>query len=144
MTPDDGPSFEEISETFELLDDWESRYGYVIELGSKLPGLEESQRTPETKVDGCASQVWLATEVKADGASGKRLFFQGDSDAHIVRGLIVILRALLNGKTLAEVREADPSADFAQIGLDSALSSQRSNGLRAMVRRLRDVAQTSE
>lgn len=133
------PDFEEIAETFELLDDWEERYRYVIELGKDLPGLPESERTAERKVDGCASQVWLAPEIYEDGGV-QRLRFDGDSDAHIVRGLIAILRSLLSGRPVAEVARADVPASLARLGLDSALSSQRSNGLRAMVTRLQTIA----
>ena len=134
------PSFDDIAETFELLDDWEERYRYVIELGKDLPGLPESERTAERKVDGCASQVWLAPEIY-DGPDGARcLRFQGDSDAHIVRGLIAILRSLLSGRTVAEIADADVQGALARLGLDSALSSQRSNGLRAMVARLKMIA----
>ncbi len=135
-----GPSFEEIAETFELLDDWEARYGYVIELGAGLPGLDASQKTNETKVDGCASQVWLVAERVAGENGVERLFFEGDSDAHIVRGLIAVLKSLLNGRAPAEVAAADPVSEFAKIGLDAQLSSQRSNGLRAMVARLQAIA----
>ena len=136
----DGPSFEEIAETFALLDDWEAKYEYVIELGAGLPGLEDSQKTPATKVDGCASQVWLATEIEADENGLKRLTFEGDSDAHIVRGLIAILKALLSGRAPADIAASDPIASLREIGLESQLSSQRSNGLRAMVERLMKVA----
>ncbi len=87
-------AFEEIAETFELLDDWEERYKYVIELGRSLPGLSDAQKTPETKVEGCASQVWLVSEIRPD-ESGVALFqFDGDSDAFIVRGWIAVLKAL--------------------------------------------------
>lgn len=135
-----GPSFEEIAETFELLDDWEARYGYIIELGGALPGLKDADKTDATKVDGCASQVWLVAEVRTDADGGARLHFEGDSDAHIVRGLISVLKALLSGRAPSEIAASDPAARFAEIGLDGALSAQRSNGLRAMVARIQDVA----
>lgn len=102
-----GPDFAEISETFELLDDWEERYRYVIDLGKDLPGVPEPQRTAQSKVDGCASQVWIVPRLREeDGA--RRLYFEGDSDAHIVRGLIAVLRALLSGRPAAEVATSDP------------------------------------
>ncbi len=133
------PEFEDIVETFELLDDWEERYRYVIELGKDLPGLPEAERTADRKVDGCASQVWLATDLYEDGGE-RRLRFEGDSDAHIVRGLIAILRSLLSGRSLQEIVDTDVQAALSRLGLDSALSSQRSNGLRAMVTRLKSIA----
>lgn len=134
------PGFEEIAETFELLDDWEARYAYIIELGGALRGLEASRKTAETKVDGCASQVWLAEKLSTGEDGVRRLYFDGDSDAHIVRGLIVVLQSLLDGRPPAEIAASDPAADFARIGLDAQLSSQRSNGLRAMVARLKATA----
>lgn len=132
-------SFEDITETFELLDDWEERYRYVIELGKQLPELPEARRTSETKVDGCVSQVWIWPEVREDDGA-RRLHFDGDSDALIVRGLIAILRALLSGRTTAEIAASDPLSDLKILGLDSHLSPQRSNGLRAMVQRLKLLA----
>ena len=133
------PDFDEIAETFELLDDWEERYRYVIDLGKGLPGLPEALRTPQTKVEGCASQVWIAPEIREEGGV-KRLFFEGDSDAHIVRGLIAVLKALLSGRPVAEIAASEPIEDFARLGLDAHLSPQRSNGLRAMVERLKRLA----
>ncbi len=133
------PEFEDIVETFELLDDWEERYRYVIELGKDLPGLPEAERTADRKVDGCASQVWLAAELYEEGGE-QRLRFEGDSDAHIVRGLIAILRSLLSGSSLKQIVDTDVQAALSRLGLDSALSSQRSNGLRAMVTRLKSIA----
>ncbi len=132
--------FEDIAETFELLEDWEERYRYVIELGRAMEPLGESLRGPETKVDGCASQVWIVPEIEGQGA-GARFSFRGDSDAMIVRGLIAVLRALYNGRTLADVAGLDAQAALARLGLDEHLSSQRSNGLRAMVGRIRALAQ---
>ncbi|MEM6440283.1 MAG: SufE family protein [Pseudomonadota bacterium] len=137
------PDFEEIAESFEFLDDWEDRYGYVIELGKAMEPLEPALKGPETKVDGCASQVWIVPRLE-DGASGaapRRLHFDGDSDALIVRGLIAILRALYSGRTAAEILATDAEAALARLGLNEQLSSQRSNGLRAMVKRLRDLAE---
>lgn len=137
------PAFEEIVENFELFDDWEDRYRYVIELGKEMPPLPEAQRTASYKVDGCASQVWLVPEIGSEGG-GRVLNFKGDSDAMIVRGLIAILRALFSGRPLPEIAGTDAAAELKRLGLDQALSAQRSNGLRAMVARLQDIARAAE
>jgi cysteine desulfuration protein SufE len=129
------PAFEDIAETFAFLDDWEDRYRHVIELGRAMPPLDDSFKVPALKVQGCASQVWLRPVTE-----GGRFDFQGDSDAMIVRGLIAILHALYAGLPLAEVARVDAPAELARLGLNDHLSSQRSNGLRAMVDRIRDVA----
>ena len=129
------PAFETIAEDMAFLDEWEDRYRYVIELGKAMPEMPEALKTPATKVDGCASQVWIATR-----RDGGRMDFDGDSDAMIVRGLIAVLKALYAGRPPAEVLATDAQAAFARLGLDQALSSQRSNGLRAMVARLREAA----
>ena len=131
--------FEDIVETFEFLDDWEDRYRHVIELGKAMDPLDDAFRVPATKVDGCASQVWLHTTIEGAGAEAV-LTFDGDSDAMIVRGLIAILRALYSGLTLAEIAKVDAPAELARLGLNDHLSSQRSNGLRAMVERIRSTA----
>ncbi len=132
-------AFEDIAETFDFLDDWEDRYTHVIDLGKAMPALEAAFRVPATKVDGCASQVWLVPEL--DGQGPDAVFqFQGDSDAMIVRGLIAILIALYSGLALREVLATDAQAELARLGLDEHLSSQRSNGLRAMVERIRALA----
>ncbi|MEM7744579.1 MAG: SufE family protein [Pseudomonadota bacterium] len=136
-------AFDDIAANFDFLDDWEDRYRYVIELGKNMPELEEVRRTPATKVDGCASQVWLVPEVR-DGADGPVLHFEGDSDAMIVRGLIAVLIALVSGQRLADIREMDIPAELAALELDQALSAQRSNGLRAMVTRIEDIAGSSQ
>lgn len=128
-------AFEEIAETFEFLDDWEDRYRHVIELGRAMPPLDDSFRVPALKVDGCASQVWLRPVIK-----GGAFDFQGDSDAMIVRGLIAILHALYAGLPLDEVARVDAAAELARLGLDEHLSAQRSNGVRAMVERIRRTA----
>ena len=128
-------AFEEIADTFEFLDDWEDRYRHVIELGKAMAPLDDSFKVPGYKVDGCASQVWLRP-VLADG----RFDFQGDSDALIVRGLIAILHALYSGVPVAEVVGIDAQAELGRLGLQEHLSSQRSNGLRAMVERIRLLA----
>lgn len=138
-----GERFEEIAENFELFDDWEERYRYVIELGRELPELPEERRNPATKVEGCASQVWLVPEVRPS-PEGPRLYFQGDSDAMIVRGLISILILLISGRRLEEIRGMDIRSQLARLQLDQALSSQRSNGLRAMVARIEDIARAAQ
>ena len=128
-------AFDEIAETFEFLDDWEERYRHVIELGKAMPPLDDSLKVPALKVQGCASQVWLRPMI-----DGGRFDFQGDSDAMIVRGLIAVLHALYSGVPLAEVARIDASAELGRLGLNEHLSSQRSNGLRAMVQRIREEA----
>jgi cysteine desulfuration protein SufE len=134
-TTQDRPSFEEIAEDMAFLDDWEERYRYVIDLGRKMPPMDEAVKTPATRVEGCASQVWLHPR-REDG----RIDFDGDSDAMIVRGLIAVLRSLYGRRAPEEALAIDAEARFRELGLDQALSSQRSNGLRAMVRRLREIA----
>jgi len=133
------PAFEEIAETFAFLDDWEDRYRHVIELGKAMPPLEEAFRVPATKVEGCASQVWILPEIEGRGP-GAIFRFRGESDAMIVRGLIAILHALYSGRTVAEVLKVDAKAELDRLGLSGHLSSQRSNGLRAMVARIRALA----
>lgn len=129
------PAFEEIVETFDFLDDWEERYRHVIELGKAMPLMDPALQVPATKVDGCASQVWIMPMIGED-----RFDFQGDSDAVIVRGLIAVLHALYSGVPLSEVGRIDAQAELARLGLEEHLSSQRSNGLRAMVARIRLLA----
>jgi cysteine desulfuration protein SufE len=129
------PAFEEIAETFEFLDDWEDRYRHVIELGRAMPALDPSFKVPALKVDGCASQVWLRPTL-----DGKRFDFQGESDAMIVRGLIAVLHALYAGLPVDQVGQVDAAAELARLGLNDHLSAQRSNGLRAMVERIRQTA----
>ncbi|KGB81958.1 MAG: cysteine desulfuration protein SufE [Confluentimicrobium sp.] len=132
-------AFEDIVETFEFLDDWEDRYRHVIELGKAMPELEEAFRVPATKVEGCASQVWLLPEIEGTGP-GATFRFRGESDAMIVRGLVAILHALYSGQTVADVLKTDAAAELARLGLNDHLSAQRSNGLRAMVERIRLLA----
>lgn len=127
-------AFEDIAEDFEFLDDWEDRYRMVIELGRDMDPLAEELKVPATKVEGCASQVWLFPNWR-----GKTFHFDGDSDAMIVRGLIAVLRTLYNGLSPAEVLKVDARAELGRLGLNDHLSAQRSNGLRAMVERIRDV-----
>lgn len=127
----------EISSDFTLLDDWEDRYRYVIELGRALPALPEALKTDANKVRGCASQVWLVTEPHADGS----VTFRGDSDAHIVSGLIAVVLRLYSGKAAAAIRDFDAKDAFDQLGLSGHLSAQRSNGLASMVARIRRDAE---
>nr|WP_207186367.1 SufE family protein [Rhodovulum sulfidophilum] len=132
-------AFEEIVETFEFLEDWEDRYRHVIELGKAMEPLPEAFKVPATKVDGCASQVWLMADVEGEGREAI-YHFKGDSDAMIVKGLIAVLRALYDGLNVVAVLDTDAGAEMARLGLDEHLSSQRSNGLRAMVERIRTQA----
>jgi cysteine desulfuration protein SufE len=134
---------DEIVENFTLLDQWDDRYRYVIELGRMLPPMPEGAHTEANKVRGCASQVWLLTHVKPDGAAGPSLSFDGDSDAHIVRGLIAIVIALYSGKTAREILDIDALNLFDRIGLREGLTPQRSNGLRSMIERIRAEAKAA-
>jgi cysteine desulfuration protein SufE len=127
----------DLSAEFELLGDWEERYRYVIELGRELIPLADAERSDSNKVRGCASQVWLITERGRDG----QLAFRGDSDAHIVRGLIAILIRLYSGRPAEEILEFDAKSAFEKLGLSGALSTNRSNGLASMVARIRRDAQ---
>lgn len=135
-------TIEQISDDFTFLDDWEDRYRYVIELGRTLAPLADADRTPENKVRGCASQVWLKTSIVA-GKDGPRLRFIGDSDAHIVRGLVAIAIALFDGKTAREILGVNAQAVFDRLGLSQHLSAQRSNGLRSLVDRIKADAEAS-
>jgi cysteine desulfuration protein SufE len=127
----------ELSAEFEILGDWEERYRYVIDLGRDLAPLSDAERSEANKVRGCASQVWLVREPQADGS----LRFRGDSDAHIVRGLIAILLRLYSGRRPEQILAFDAPAAFAALGLSGALSQQRSNGLASMVARIRKDAE---
>jgi cysteine desulfuration protein SufE len=127
--------FEDLVETFEFLDDWEERYRHVIELGKALPDMPEALKVPATKVEGCASQVWLHMTIDHG-----TLTFIGDSDAIIVRGLIAVLIALYSGLEVDEIGKVNVAAELARLGLNEHLSSQRSNGLRAMVTRVVQTA----
>ncbi|WP_374426123.1 SufE family protein [Paracoccus sp. (in: a-proteobacteria)] len=129
------PAFEEIAETFDFLDDWEDRYRHVIELGKAMPVMAPELQVPATKVEGCASQVWIMPRIE-DG----RFDFEGDSDALIVRGLIAILHALYAGVPVAGIAAIDAPQELGRLGLQDHLSAQRSNGLRAMVERIRLLA----
>lgn len=131
-------TIDDIRSDFALLDDWEDRYRYVIELGRALPRLPESLMTEANKVRGCASQVWLSTQRVASGGGGKdRLEMQGASDAMIVQGLIAVLFAIFNGKSVEEIRAIDAQKIFAELGLKEHLTQQRSNGLASMVARIK-------
>ena len=128
-------AFEDIVADFDFLEDWEDRYRYVIDQGKAMDPLDDALKVPATKVDGCASQVWLHPKIDAGVFS-----FTGDSDAMIVRGLISVLRALYNGTAVADVSKIDAPGELARLGLNDHLSAQRSNGLRAMIERIRLVA----
>jgi len=136
MTVSIHQALEELSAEFDLLGDWDERYRYVIDLGRTLAPLSDSERTDANKVRGCASQVWLVR----DPAEPGRLAFRGDSDAHIVRGLIAILLRLYSGQTADDILAFDAKAAFESLGLSGALSAQRSNGLFSMVERIRREA----
>lgn len=130
-----------IRDDFEFLDEWEDRYRYVIELGEALPAFADADRTPENKVPGCVSQVWLTTET-GTGADPV-MVFHGDSDAHIVRGLVAIMLALFSGQTASTIVNTDAEATLKTLGLDEHLSTQRANGLRSMVKRIKRDAESS-
>lgn len=131
--------FEDLVDTFEFLDDWEDRYRHVIDMGKAMDPLEDAFKVPATKVDGCASQVWLLPEI--DGSGPDATFkFRGESDAMIVRGLIAVLVTLYNEQPVRDVLATDATAELGRLGLNDHLSAQRSNGLRAMVERIQKLA----
>jgi cysteine desulfuration protein SufE len=134
---------DEIIDNFSLLDEWDDRYRYLIELGKTLAPLSERDRTGINKVQGCASQVWLSTRVRPNGSGGPVLEFVGDSDAHIVRGLIAVLLALFSGRHARDVLATDAIATFERLGLREHLTPQRSNGFRSMVERIRSDARAA-
>jgi len=134
---------EEIFDNFALLDEWDDRYRYLIELGRQLPPLATEAHSDANKVQGCASQVWLDTVVRGNGAGGPVLTFEGDSDAHIVRGLIAILFAMYSGRSAKDILSTDAVATFEQLGLREHLTPQRSNGFRSMVERIRTDARAA-
>ena len=136
-------TIDEISDNFSLLDEWEDRYRYIIELGRTLAPLPAEAHIDANKVQGCASQVWLTTSVRPDGSGGPILTFRGDSDAHIVRGLIAILFALYSDKSARDILATDSYALFERLGLREHLTPQRSNGLKSMVARIRAEAATA-
>lgn len=136
------PRFEEIADDFAFLDDWEDRYRYVIELGRKMAPLDDALKVPATKVEGCASQVWIVPRLDGRGQAA-RFDFEGESDAMIVRGLIAVLHALYAGLDPRAVLAVDAPSELGRLGLDQHLSAQRSNGLRSMVARIRALAQAA-
>jgi len=134
-------ALETIIDDFAFLDDWEDKYRYVIELGRALPDLPDTEKTADNKVHGCVSQVWLVTDV-GDGPDPV-VTFRGDSDAHIVRGLVAIMITAMSGKTASEIQTFDAEALLKSLGLEDNLTPQRSNGLRAMVARMKDDARAA-
>jgi cysteine desulfuration protein SufE len=135
------PAYEEIAENLSVLDDWEDRYRYVIDLGKALPPLPDALRTEANRVQGCASQVWLATDIAA--GTEPVLTFRGESDALIVRGLVALAITIASGRTAREIAAIDVIGKFDELGLKAHLSSQRSNGLRSMVARMRRDAEAA-
>ena len=131
-------SIEDLVESFELFEDWQDRYGYLIELGRELPPFPEAARTPENKVKGCMSQVWLVADPMGQGS--RVLCFHADSDAHIVRGLVAVILTIFSGHTPQEILDTDPRPVFARLGLDKHLSMGRSNGLLSMVGKIKEIA----
>jgi cysteine desulfuration protein SufE len=131
-------AFDDIAETFDFLDDWEDRYRHVIDMGKAMPVMDDALKVPATKVDGCASQVWIQPRIE-DG----KFYFDGDSDAMIVKGLIAILQALYTGVPVAEIAAIDANVELGRLGLNDHLSAQRSNGVRAMIERIQMVAASS-
>ena len=136
-------NIDEIIDNFAVLDEWDDRYRYIIELGRELEPLPDAARTEANKVQGCASQVWVTTSVKPNGEAGPVLTFAGDSDAHIVRGLIAILFALYSGKPAREIVGSDAIALFERLGLREHLTPQRSNGFKSMVERIKADARSA-
>ena len=136
-------TLDDITEAFSLLDDWTDKYRYLIELGRTLPPFQDADRTLENKVLGCQSQVWLVPRDSGSavgGAGSAPLYFDADSDAHIVRGLVALVLLLVNGKSASEIAAFDPRGVFAELGLDQHLSQGRTNGLLAMVGRVKQIA----
>lgn len=136
-------SIQDLVDDFEFLDEWEDRYRYVIELGKELEPLSEAEHSPANKVEGCVSQVWLVSELRKDSSGATTVHFRGDSDAHIVRGLVAILMRLYSGKTPDEILAIDARTVFASLGLNEHLTPQRSNGLYSMVARIQADAKSA-
>ena len=136
-------TIDDIRENFELLDDWDDRYRYVIELGRTLDPMSQAEHSAANKVQGCASQVWLSKRIERNGPGEPVLKYRGDSDAHIVRGLIAILLTLYSGHTPQQILSTDAIAVFDEFGFREHLTPQRSNGLRAMVERIRADARAT-
>lgn len=134
-------TIEQIIDDFAYLDDWEDRYRYVIELGRTLDHMPEADKTDANKVQGCVSQVWLTHSADTDDPSDPVLHFVGDSDAHIVRGLVAIMLAACSGRKASQIVSFDESALFSKLGLMEHLTPQRANGLRSMVARIKSEAQ---
>lgn len=130
-------SLQTIIDDFEYLDDWEDRYRYIIEIGKALPDMPEEDRTEDNKVKGCASQVWLVASTEPSDDGDPVMIFRGDSDAHIVRGLVGVVLAATSGHKASEVESFDEAALLSQLGLGEHLSPQRANGLRSMVMRIK-------
>lgn len=130
-------TIDDIVSDLELLDDWEDRYRYLIDLGKSLEPLSEAEHSAANKVQGCVSQVWLVTEVAKGDSGAPRLIFRGDSDAMIVRGLVALLIAIFSGKTARDIEATDAGAIFKRLGLGEHLTPQRSNGLNSMVLRVK-------
>lgn len=133
-------AYEKLAEDFEFLDDWEDKYRYVIEIGRELEDMPETDKTDENKVQGCVSQVWLTYEVDKSDPEDPVIRFKGDSDAHIVRGLVAIMLSAYSGKRASEIIRLDENGIFARLGLIENLTPQRANGLRAMVKRIKQEA----
>jgi cysteine desulfuration protein SufE len=136
------PPLEEITENFEFLDDWEDRYKYVIELGKTLDPLPAEDHNDAYKIEGCVSQVWLRCDVEGRGEDAT-LKFTGDSDAHIVRGLVAIAISANSGKTPSDILETDMNGIISSLGLHEHLTPQRANGLQAMIGKIRSHAEAS-
>ena len=136
-------TIDEIRDNFALLEEWDDRYRYVIELGRMLEPMPEAEHSPDNKVQGCVSQVWLSKRVDRSGGNGPVLKYRGDSDAHIVRGLVAILLALYSGHSPQEILSTDATAVFDEFGFREHLTPQRSNGLRSMVERIRGDARAA-
>lgn len=134
-------AIQELTDEFALLPDWEERISYVIELARGLEPLSDAERVEANRVRGCASQVWLVSERRADAP--EKLYFRGDSDAHLVRGEVAMLMRVFSGRTPAEILEVDPQALFERLGLKDALTAQRSNGLFSMIKRIQDEARAA-
>jgi cysteine desulfuration protein SufE len=129
---------DELTEAFEMLPDWEERYRYLIELGRKLEPMADAEHTDANKVRGCMSQVWLTAQIEP--GTPPKLHFRGDSDAHIVRGLIAVLLMLVSGRTPRDILELDLNDAFAQLGLESNLTMNRRNGFYSMIERIQALA----
>jgi len=140
MTSTAAPTIDDIKDAFELIDDWEERYRYLIEIGKQLPGLRAEERNEDNRVKGCASNVWLVTHVDAPGP-GAVMHFEGESDAHIVKGLVALTLAYYSGRPAREIVADDAFDLFRSLGLEQHLTPQRSNGVRSMIDRIRRDAQ---